>query len=180
MPSLASPGRIVFTDPDGDDATTALVQAPTQGSVTVGADGRFTYTSIAQPAATDGFQVRIRDGNGGELTVTQPVAITVPGMTAPHIDTAPPVAVRQNQPLVYAPRVTSTWPPTPALGFSLLGLDGVPDVVFDTTTGALNWAPGRTIPTNGHYRFGILVRDSTTGRASYQPILLKVIPGGAG
>jgi N-acetylneuraminic acid mutarotase len=63
------------SDPDGDPLTAALQTGPANGSVTVNADGSFTYTPDSGFTGTDTFTYVASDGLGGSDTAT--VTITV-------------------------------------------------------------------------------------------------------
>ncbi len=60
------------TDPDGDALVVAGLGDPAHGTVTVGADGRVTYTPEADFAGTDSFTYTVTDpaGASDEATVT--------------------------------------------------------------------------------------------------------------
>ncbi len=80
-------GTVGVTDPDQDVLTYTVATKPTKGTVTVKANGTFTYTPTgtarhaasadnAPPsAATDSFTVSVSDGKGGVVTTTVPVDI---------------------------------------------------------------------------------------------------------
>jgi VCBS repeat-containing protein len=86
-------GPTVDSDPDGDTLTAAAIpaQSPTYGSVTINANGSFTYTctcpNIYQPPApTDSFGYRISDGFGGTADATVTVSlIGAPDLTPPSV-----------------------------------------------------------------------------------------------
>jgi LPXTG-motif cell wall-anchored protein len=65
------------TDPEGDPLTVTSNTDPTNGSVTVNADGSYTYTPNPAYAGPDQFTYTITDGNGGTDTAT--VTILVAG-----------------------------------------------------------------------------------------------------
>jgi hypothetical protein len=67
------------SDPDGDQLMVTPFQGASQagGSVTMSADGTFTYSSAAGFVGTDTFTYTIDDGNGGQATAT--VSIDVAG-----------------------------------------------------------------------------------------------------
>ncbi|MCX2930782.1 Ig-like domain-containing protein [Mycobacterium sp. CVI_P3] len=57
-------GDLAGSDVDGDTLTYTVVQKPTQGSVTVAADGSYTYTptaALADTGGTDSFTVSVDD-----------------------------------------------------------------------------------------------------------------------
>lgn len=68
-------GSVTGSDVDGDALTFTRGTAPAHGSVTVNADGTYTYTPDANYHGSDSFTVTVSDGNGGSATVT--VFITV-------------------------------------------------------------------------------------------------------
>ena len=85
------------TDGNGDLLSVSLSSGPSNGTLTLLANGRFTYTPNADFKGTDSFIYQVSDGNGGfdlaavTLTVTAvndaPV-LTTPGTIAVTEDTA--------------------------------------------------------------------------------------------
>jgi VCBS repeat-containing protein len=63
------------TDIDGDSVTYAKATDPSHGTVTVNADGTYTYTPAANYSGSDSFTYTVSDGNGGSNTYS--VTITV-------------------------------------------------------------------------------------------------------
>jgi VCBS repeat-containing protein len=74
------------TDPDGDPLTAVLVTGPRHGSLTLNADGSFSYTPAADFTGSDAFSYRASDG-----TLTSNVATVTLSVTA--VNDAPTVAV---------------------------------------------------------------------------------------
>ncbi|MFW7525376.1 tandem-95 repeat protein, partial [Vibrio ostreicida] len=62
-------GKVPALDVDGDDLTFSVEQ-PQNGSVTIQADGEWTYTPIPQFNGDDSFVVRVFDGKGGTDEIT--------------------------------------------------------------------------------------------------------------
>ncbi len=56
-------------DPDGDPLTAVLVSGPSHGSLTLNANGSFSYTPAVDYAGADSFSYRASDG-----ALTSPVA----------------------------------------------------------------------------------------------------------
>lgn len=129
------------SDLDGDSLTviTTPVSGPSNGTVTLNADGTFTYTPDPDFNGVDSFVYEVSDGNGGtaQATVTMNVA--------PVND--PPVAVDD---------VAATNEDTPILNLDVLGNDsdvdgdplqftGVPTAANGTVTvnldGTINYTP---------------------------------------
>ncbi len=63
------------SDPDGDALTVSPLAGPSNGTLSLGIDGSFTYTPNANFNGADGFSYTANDGNGG--TDTAVVTITV-------------------------------------------------------------------------------------------------------
>jgi YVTN family beta-propeller protein/VCBS repeat-containing protein len=73
-------GKVVVTDKDGDALSYVVTAKPTKGTLTLKADGTFTYTPTGtarhaaaaddapESAATDSFTVSVSDGRGGVVT----------------------------------------------------------------------------------------------------------------
>jgi hypothetical protein len=81
--AVAAPGVLAGdADPDGDPLTAVLVAGPASGSLTLNADGSFTYTPNTGFVGTDTFQYRASDGSldSGAATVRIDV---IPAITQP-------------------------------------------------------------------------------------------------
>jgi hypothetical protein len=65
------------TDPDGDTLTVnRIVSNPSNGTVTVNANGTITYTPAANYNGPDSFQYEVTDGNGGFDIATVRINVT--------------------------------------------------------------------------------------------------------
>ena len=71
------------SDVNGDPLTVTANTNPSGGSVTVAANGAFTYTPNAGYTGTDSFTYTISDGNGGVATATVSVTVAGPAGAAP-------------------------------------------------------------------------------------------------
>ena len=69
------------TDPDGDTLTTTLGAGPTHGTVTLNANGSFTYTPAANYNGPDSFTYTAKDATTTSAPAT--VAITVTPVNDP-------------------------------------------------------------------------------------------------
>jgi VCBS repeat-containing protein len=76
------------TDFDDDPLTAALVSGPTSGTLSLNADGSFTYTPNLNFNGTDSFVYQASDGNNGTDQAT--AAITVTPVNDPPIANAGP------------------------------------------------------------------------------------------
>jgi VCBS repeat-containing protein len=80
------------TDPDGDTLTAAVNTGPGHGSLTLNANGSFTYTPAENFYGTDAFSYTVADGKGGTAQGT--VAITVKSVDpAPVVDAQQPYSL---------------------------------------------------------------------------------------
>nr|WP_315458948.1 Ig-like domain-containing protein [uncultured Sphingorhabdus sp.] len=79
-------GTVRATDTEGDALTYAVGTRPTNGSVTVNADGSYVYTPNANYNGADSFTVTASDGKGGSATQTVKLTINpvndVPAITS--------------------------------------------------------------------------------------------------
>ncbi len=81
--TVAAPGVLANdTDANGDALTASLVSGPAHGTVSLAANGGFTYTPAANYSGPDGFLYTASDGKVGSNAAT--VSITV---NAPSTDT---------------------------------------------------------------------------------------------
>jgi VCBS repeat-containing protein len=82
--SVPAPGVLANdTDIDGDALSAASPTTPAHGTVTLGANGSFTYTPTAGFGGTDSFTYAASDANGGSSTATVSITVTAPGDTRP-------------------------------------------------------------------------------------------------
>jgi VCBS repeat-containing protein len=70
-------GNVSATDVDGDTLTYTIATQGKNGSATIGADGKFTYTPTANVAGQDTFVVSVTDGKAGTVPVTQTITVNV-------------------------------------------------------------------------------------------------------
>ncbi|BAB74354.1 Ig-like domain-containing protein [Anabaena sp. FACHB-709] len=80
------------TDAQSDPLTAAVVQAPSNGSVTLNADGSFAYTPNAGFIGTDSFTYLANDTKANSAPATVSITVTAP----PPPPNDPPVTVNDN------------------------------------------------------------------------------------
>ncbi len=84
--AVAAPGVLANdSDPDGDALSAGLIVGPAHGSLTLNADGSFTYTPEAGFSGEDSFVYEVSDGRGGVETAT--VTVTVEAVMQPPVFT---------------------------------------------------------------------------------------------
>jgi hypothetical protein len=179
VPGITLSGTVAATDPEGRLATSAYsianpaLDRPTQGTLALdAATGGFTYTAFASAAGTDRFAITASDQDGGTTRQEVSVVISASGQGELRFTSLPPFNVSDGAQVLYQPVLSAT---SGTQRFRLIGLNTSATLSFNQTTGVLNWNPV-PIPstTDPYYRFGILVTDSATQAAVWQPILLKV------
>ena len=74
--STANPGTVSGSDIDGDALTYALASVPANGTVTVNADGTFSYTPNANFNGSDSFTFVANDGTVDSAPATVTITVT--------------------------------------------------------------------------------------------------------
>jgi len=93
--TIAAPGVLANdSDVDGDPLTALIVVGPGHGSVTLNANGSFTYTPAANYNGPDSFTYKANDGALNSNIAT--VAITVAAVNDPPVATAQSVTTNQD------------------------------------------------------------------------------------
>ena len=149
---MAAPGVLGNdSDPDGDPLSAVLVSGPSHGSLTLNANGSFSYTPATNFAGSDSFTYRASDG-----TLTSNVATVAISVTA--VNDAPAAAgdafsmAEDTALTVAAPGV--------------LGNDADPD--GDPLTAALVAGPSHgTLTLNGNGSFNYTPAGNFTGSDSF-------------
>ncbi len=156
MLTVAAPGVLGNdSDPDGDPLTAVLVTGPSHGSLTLNANGSFSYTPAADFTGADSFSYRASDG-----TLTSNVATVTLNVTA--VNDAP-VAAGDAYSTAEDTVLTVAAP-------GVLGNDGDPD--GDPLTAVLVTGPSHgslTLNANGSFSY--------TPAADYAGSRLVQLPG---
>src|SRR6266487_4294611 len=75
--TVAAPGVLANdTDPDGDALSAALASGPSHGTLTLNANGSFTYTPAANFNGSDSFTYRASDGATASNPATVSITVT--------------------------------------------------------------------------------------------------------
>ncbi len=76
---MSAPGLLGNdSDIDGDTLTAVLVSSVSHGTLTLNADGSFTYTAESGFAGTDSFSYKANDGTGDSAAATVTIKVTLP------------------------------------------------------------------------------------------------------
>jgi LPXTG-motif cell wall-anchored protein len=98
------------TDPEGDPLTVTSNTDPTNGSVTVNADGSYTYTPNPGYAGPDQFTYTITDANGGTDTATVTILVAGSGGNNAPVANGDGTTTDQETPVVIDVLVNDTDP----------------------------------------------------------------------
>jgi VCBS repeat-containing protein len=147
------------TDVDGDALTAVLGAGPSTGTLTLNANGTFTYTPNAQFNGTDSFTYRAKDAtlesNLATVTITVAAANDAPVLSAIGSKT-----VAENDTLTFT--VSATDADGDALTYSAAPLPS--GASFDPVTRIFAWRPGYTQA--GRYTVTFAVRDASESTGS--------------
>jgi hypothetical protein len=189
VPGLTVSGNLIARDPEEQTLSYTLVGGQTKGEPTlqVNLSGQctVTYHNTVTDGQNDSFQVRVSDGAQSTLT-TVTVQVTVPGAAAPRFTSNAPLSWRSGVIFSYTPTLTNVGTnvrfslvPAPQVA-KTRALMALNTYTFDSLTGTVTINPLTTLPDGDYLRFGILAVDTTTGESAYEPVLLKITPGGNG
>ncbi|WP_164547806.1 tandem-95 repeat protein [Variovorax beijingensis] len=149
-------GQVVGSDVDGDTLTYVKGSDPAHGTVTVNADGTYTYTPGANFNGTDSFTVTVSDGHGGTTTSTITVTID-PVNDAP---TVPDYTKTTNEDTPVSGQVVGSDVDGDALTYTK-GSDPAHGTVTVNADGTYTYVPGANF--NGTDSFTVTVSDGHGG-----------------
>ena len=133
------------SDPDAGDTLTVdttPVAAPQHGTLTLYADGTFSYTHDGSETSSDSFTYQIRDAADATSTATVAITVTPVNDQAPTFTSAAAAQVAENNTAVVTVQATDADLPTQTLVYSIT--DGADQALFtiNAGTGELSFASG--------------------------------------
>jgi VCBS repeat-containing protein len=151
-------GQVTATDIEGDNLTFSVPASgrPAHGTVTMAADGSYSYVPNANYNGTDSFTYRVSDGNGGVTTATVTVNVA-PVNDAPVANTAPIAGIEDT---VVTGRVIATDVDGDALTYTLVSAPTHGALTF-ASDGSYTYAPSANY--NGNDTFVYQVSDGHGG-----------------
>ncbi|OKH67437.1 hypothetical protein EB72_03530 [Mycobacterium sp. SWH-M1] len=141
-------GSVIVRDRDGDPITYTAPATTTRGTVTVDAQGRFTYTPTEQAREDahsvfrrlDSFTVTVDDGHGGTATTTVYVRIAPPPPNAAPANGSASVGDPNSDGIVTG-TVSATDPNGDPLTYALGAATPVRGTVVVTSDGSFTYTP---------------------------------------
>ncbi len=151
-------GHVTATDIEGDNLTFSVPASgrPAHGTVTMAADGSYSYVPHANYNGTDSFTYRVSDGNGGVTTAT--VTVNVAPVNDAPVATAAPIAGIEDT--VVTGRVIATDVDGDALSYALVSAPTHGALTF-ASDGSYTYAPSANY--NGNDTFVYQVSDGHGG-----------------
>ncbi|WP_418148876.1 Ig-like domain-containing protein [Variovorax paradoxus] len=149
-------GQIIGSDVDGDTLTYVKGSDPAHGTVTVNADGTYTYVPGANFNGTDSFTVTVSDGHGGTTTTT--VNVTVNPVN--DLPTVPDYTQTTHEDTPVSGQVIGTDVDGDALTY-VKGSDPAHGTVTVNADGTYTYVPGANF--NGTDSFTVTVSDGHGG-----------------
>ncbi|GAC1033511.1 retention module-containing protein [Pseudomonas sp. No.21] len=152
-------GKVTARDVDGDTLTYSIANGngPQHGTVTLNADGTYTYQPAKDFNGSDAFTVTISDGNGG--TTTSVVSVTVkPVNDAP---VAPDSTASVDEDGTLTSRITATDAEGDSLTYTLKTGTANGTLVLNPSTGEYTYKPNGDY--NGPDSFVVTVSDGKGG-----------------
>jgi hypothetical protein len=146
--TVSSPGLLAdCSDTDGDTLTTALVTGPTHGTVSVNANGSFTYTPTTGYTGTDSFTYTANDGTVASNVAT--VSLSVLGDVSNEVSISQGPFGRDSSPGMWSATmyVYNTSGSTISGPIQVLFTNLAPGVAMVNNTGTYQNSPYITVTT---------------------------------
>ena len=125
---VEEPG-VLGNDADGDNLSASLVRGPSNGTVSLLADGSFTYRPDEGFTGTDSLTYEVTDGDGMTDTATVTISVTRPTFAVTNVTSNAPVEA--GDPLTVTATVANRGPVADSQSLALVGPEGT---TVDTTT----------------------------------------------
>ena len=149
------------SDPDHDTVTYARASSPAHGTVSIEADGSYTYQPAADYHGSDSFSYTVSDGNGGSNTYT--VSVTVTPVNDAPVGAGASITTAEDSPK------TGTLPQAHDVDGDAVTYDKAGDPAHGTVTigtdGSYTYAPGADY--HGADSFSYTVSDGHGGSNTY-------------
>jgi VCBS repeat-containing protein len=150
-------GAIAGGDVDGDTLTYTLATGPAHGSLTLNANGTFTYTPTANYNGADSFTVKVADPSGAFVNSVVSVGVT-PVNDAP---TTSNYTKTTTEDTAVTGQVVGSDVDNDTLSYAVKTAAAHGTVVLNTTTGAYTYTPATNY--NGADSFTVQVSDGKGG-----------------
>lgn len=105
--AMAVSSRIVATDVESDALSYTLVRDVSGGTLSLAADGSFTYQSRVQFSGDDSFEVDVTDAHGASVRVTVPITVAAADIAYSGVQTQ--VVIREDNAALISKKLLSTF-----------------------------------------------------------------------
>ena len=158
-------GQLTGTDLEGSSLIYSKVSDPSHGSVTINANGTFTYTPTANFNGTDSFTYKVNDGSLDSTMKT--VSVTVSSVNDAPIFTngTNPLSIEVFENQTNALTVSATDMDNDTLTYSVSGTDGTSFAIDNQGVVTFKNAPDYE-STKKTYNFTVTASDSNGGSVS--------------
>jgi Bacterial Ig domain/Calx-beta domain len=177
-------GQLSANDPEGLTLTFTKLSDPTNGTLTLNANGSYTYAPLNGDYQNDyTFTARVTDpGNNQSADATFTIRITGGAESRPLVIRSPPFETEFGALFAVIGIAPSSKAGTAPFQYQVMdlpaGITATITPLTATTTeerAQINWSVTGTPNVGDHFTFGVLITDVDGNAATYVPVTLQVV-----
>jgi Bacterial Ig domain/Calx-beta domain len=177
-------GQLSANDPEGLTLTFSKLSDPTNGTLTLNANGSYTYVPLGSDYQNDyTFTARVTDpGNNQSADATITIRITGGAESRPLVVRAPPFETELGALFAVIGIDPGSKTGTSPFQYQVMDLPaGITATITPLTATAteeraqINWSVTGTPTLGDHFTFGVLITDIDGNAATYVPVTLQVV-----